>query len=511
MRLWTNTKDPMPDQGYGEMTVERLVQSPALQMEVLAGASGLGRRVAWAHVSELADPSPWLAGSELIMTTGLGVPRSAAGQRAYVERLDNGGVAGLAVSAHLHTPRITAAALTAADERGFPILEVPLSVPFIAIAQEVAAAVQADSTQRLNAQLQVFGAVRWLTSGELDEEHVFARLSRLSGLRLFLCTVAGQPLFPAVPVPPPELQHLLPASDNAPPTVPGGYVLPIPVAGGPGGWLLALERPGVANAGLAVVQHIATVAALQLTMRRHGEEILRREGAETFADLLQGDHSTDTITRRLRRAGFRGDVRLQLVAVRSISGLVDADELARALASSGLPYLLLNTGEVAYVLIRSGPHARTILANVAGLRAGASRRFPIGSRLGLPRREALWAQARAHDAGLTFVRYGSDAIGRWTVEDAASLRELVASVLSAVQEYDVEHESELVRTVQTWLERERQSAATAEALHIHPNTLAYRLKRFEEVSGRNLRSTPDLAELWLALRALGHLEVEQPS
>ena len=168
------------------LTIERLVQSPVLQMRVLAGVGGLHRRVAWAHVSELEDPSPWLAGAELIMTTGIGFPRRAAGQRAYVERLDDGGVAGLAVSAHLHMPPLSRAVLETADRRGFPMLEVPLSVPFIAIAQEVAAAVQADSTQRLNAQLQVFGAVRWLTSGELTEGEVFARLERLSGLRLHL-------------------------------------------------------------------------------------------------------------------------------------------------------------------------------------------------------------------------------------------------------------------------------------------------------------------------------------
>ena len=192
-------------EGSGVLTVEQLTQSPALQMRLLAGAKGLGRRVAWAHVSELDDPSPWLAGAELIMTTGLGFPRAAGKQRAYVERLDDAGVAGLAVTAHLHMPPLSRAVLAAADARGFPILEVPLSVPFIAIAQEVAAAVQADSTQRLNAQLQVFGAVRWLTSGELDEERVFARLARLSGLRLFICTVSGAPLLPGVPVPPPEL------------------------------------------------------------------------------------------------------------------------------------------------------------------------------------------------------------------------------------------------------------------------------------------------------------------
>lgn len=495
-------------EGSGVLTVEQLMQSPALQMRLLAGASGLGRRVAWAHVSELEDPSPWLAGAELIMTTGLGFPHAAGKQRAYVERLDDAGVAGLAVTAHLHMPPLSRSVLTAADERGFPILEVPLSVPFIAIAQEVAAAVQADSTQRLNAQLQVFGAVRWLTSGELDEEQVFARLARLSGLRLFICTVSGAPLLPGVPVPPPELRQLLPSSSDAPPTVPGGFVLPIPVAGGPAGYLLAMEQEGVAHAGLAVVQHIATVAALQLTMRRHGEEILRREGAETLADLLQGDHPPEAIARRVVHAGFDPEGRLQLIVVRSSNGLVEGDQVVRALADAGLPHLLLNTRDTTYILTDAGPQAGAVLESLPELRAGASRPFAVGTRLGLPRREALWAAARADDAGLPFVRYGSDAIGRWTVEDPGSLRSLIGSVLGAAQAYDREHESDLVRTVQTWLERERQAGPAAAALHIHPNTLAYRLRRFEEVSGRNLRSTSDLAELWLALRALAHLDVE---
>lgn len=491
------------------LTVERLVQSPVLQLRVLAGASGTDRRVAWAHASELEDPTPWLTGAELIMTTGLGFPRTAAGQRNYLQRLDEGGVAALAVTTHLHMPPVTKTALAEADRRSFPILEVPLSVPFIAISQEVAAAVQGDSLQRLNAQLQVFGAVRWLTSGELSDATVFGRLGRLSGLQVYLSSGAGKVLIPGVPTPPPELLRLLPSSVDAPPTVPGGFVLPIPLIGGSAGFLLAMEIEGVANAGLAVVQHIATVAALRMTMRRHGEEIIRRGGAETFADLLQGDHSTETMTRRLGRAGFSRESQLQLVVIRSAVGAVDDNLVAIALTDAQLPHLLLNSGGATYLLVRSGPQTRSILAAVPGLRAGASRPFAVGSRLGIPRREALWASSRADDAGQAFVRYGSDTIGRWTVEDATSLRALVSSVLGSVQLYDRGHDSELVRTVQTWLERERQNGPTADALHIHANTLTYRLRRFEQISGRNLRSTADLAELWLALRALGHLEVEQ--
>jgi DNA-binding PucR family transcriptional regulator len=41
---------------------------------------------------------------------------------------------------------------------------------------------------------------------------------------------------------------------------------------------------------------------------------------------------------------------------------------------------------------------------------------------------------------------------------------------------------------------------TAEALHIHPNRLLYRVRRFEQISGRSLASTESLAEVWPALR-----------
>ena len=69
-------------------TVGELVATPTLGMTLVAGASGLDRRVSWAHVSELSDPTPWLQGSELLMTIGLAVPKNPADQRAYVSLLD---------------------------------------------------------------------------------------------------------------------------------------------------------------------------------------------------------------------------------------------------------------------------------------------------------------------------------------------------------------------------------------------------------------------------------------
>jgi purine catabolism regulator len=491
------------------VTVEDLVGSPAMQLRVLAGASGLARSVSWAHVSELADPTPWLLGAEVIMTVGYAIPRGAAEQRAYLQRLDDAGVSALALSAQLHVPPLHRAFLTAADERAFPVLEVPLAVPFIAVVQEVAAAVQQDAGQRLGAQLQVFGALRWLAAEELETAELFRRLERLSGYAIFACTPQGRPLLAGVPVPGPEHRTLLPAAPEAPPTVPGGYVLPIPAPGGPAGHLLALERSGSrAPAGLAVVQHIAMVAALQVAMVRHERETLRREGAETLAELLQNVVDPAAAARRLSRWGLAPGSLVTLMIVRGTEGPLDEPLVVRALEACAAPHLLLRRENDLYVLTADTAEMRTALLDTPGVTCGISRPFAPGAALTVPHREARWAVAHAADSGQPLVSYGEDTSGRWLPDDTAALDGLVRHVLGPALDYDAAHGSPLVVTVQTWMERDRKTDDAARALHVHPNTLAYRLRRFGALTGRDLTASADFAEVWLALRAarrLGHL------
>jgi purine catabolism regulator len=482
----------------GVIRVEDLLRSPALQLRLIAGESGTSRRVAWAHVSELEDPTPWLFGAEMIMTTGIAVPVSARRQRAYLERLDDAGVACLAVSEQLSVPPLTDAFLAAADERGFPVVEVPLPVPFMAISQEVAAAVQVDTGQRLNAQLQVFGAVRWLAAGNLSTREIFARLERLSGYTLYACNTRLGPLLEGVPVPPPEHAKYVPATPASPPTVPGGYVLPVSGPRGAAGYILAVERADAVPAGVSVVQHIATVAALQLSMQSHEREMLRREGAETLAEMLRGVLDSAVVSRRLAVQGFPAGCRLLLAVVRPKSGTADA--VADALAQGRFPQLVLRQEEELYVLAPDDPATRNALA-ADGAVAGISLPFLAGASLGVARREARWAIARAVESGRGVVSYADDRTGRWLTSESADLRALVDDVLRPVIDYDEAHGGDLLVTIRTWLEHDRQTDKAAQALHIHPNTLLYRVRRFEQVTGRSLTSTEALAETWLALRA----------
>ncbi|HXQ89748.1 MAG TPA: PucR family transcriptional regulator ligand-binding domain-containing protein, partial [Solirubrobacterales bacterium] len=76
------------------LTVQSLLDE--LDLELAAGADGAGAPVRWVHISELEDPTPWLSGGELLLTTGIQLT-GAAGQRRFVERLAEHRLAGLGV------------------------------------------------------------------------------------------------------------------------------------------------------------------------------------------------------------------------------------------------------------------------------------------------------------------------------------------------------------------------------------------------------------------------------
>ncbi|CAM5657798.1 hypothetical protein SNARM312S_03309 [Streptomyces narbonensis] len=78
-------------------TLASLVQHSALKLIVRAGEDRLDTPVRWAHVSELADPVPYMEGGELLLTTALTLDaEDLEAMRRYVRRLLGAGVSGSA-------------------------------------------------------------------------------------------------------------------------------------------------------------------------------------------------------------------------------------------------------------------------------------------------------------------------------------------------------------------------------------------------------------------------------
>jgi PucR family transcriptional regulator, purine catabolism regulatory protein len=196
------------------ITVAELIALPHLGLEVVAGRAGLEREVGWAHVCELEDPRPWLEGGELVMTTGMAVPREPGRQAAYLERLAACGVAGLAISKDLCAPPLTRSFLRCAETLGFPVVAVSIEVPFVAIARIVVMANSDASSRQLVRQIAVFDALRDSTALS-DLPALFRRLEHVSGFELYLCSPAGLPL-PGVPGIPDDRRDLLDRPGDAP-------------------------------------------------------------------------------------------------------------------------------------------------------------------------------------------------------------------------------------------------------------------------------------------------------
>ncbi|GAA2418759.1 PucR family transcriptional regulator [Streptomyces coeruleofuscus] len=142
-------------------TLASLVHHSALKLTVRAGGDRLDVPVRWAHVSELADPVPYMEGGELLLITALKLDaEEPEAMRRYIRRLAGAGVVGLGFAVGVNYEEIPKALVDAAEEEGLPLLEVPRRTPFLAISKAVSAAIAADQYRAVTAG---FAAQRELT------------------------------------------------------------------------------------------------------------------------------------------------------------------------------------------------------------------------------------------------------------------------------------------------------------------------------------------------------------
>jgi purine catabolism regulatory family protein/PucR-like helix-turn-helix protein/diguanylate cyclase with GGDEF domain len=160
------------------LRVADIVAIDALRITVRGGAAGCDRPVRWVHISELADPTPWLRGGELLLTTGIPLAGDPAG---YVGLLADAGLTGLGLGLGFGFDAAPQPAVEEADARGFPLFEIPYDVPFIALTEAVFTRLSdarvAEATRRLAGDL-----VEAVLGGDAGTRELRRRL-RAFGLR----------------------------------------------------------------------------------------------------------------------------------------------------------------------------------------------------------------------------------------------------------------------------------------------------------------------------------------
>jgi len=479
------------------ITIGELVTLSHLGCDVFAGQSGAIRVINWAHVCELDDPMPWLEGGELVMTTGMAIPRESDAQVSYLAKLTRAGAAGLAISKDLRSPDLSPALAEEADRRHFPILLVSIEVPFIAIARVVITANLDAAHREMVRQLSVFDVMRTGSPG--DHEAVFRSLENISGYDLYLSSLSGSALLPGVPAFPEDARELLGRPTDAPAYVPGGYVVSVPIGRRVSGYLLGLRRHETEVGGLVTLQHIATIAALRRVNLERERESARREGGERLSELLAGRLPEDLAV-RIPIQLQREPLALSLVEVDNVE---DSSSLIHQwLTDIDCDHLIVAQHDVVLMAPTSAP-VEAIIATIPEAHAGRSRVFRFGESVVVAEHQARLALDRARDRREVLVDASTIAAELdWLPTDSVLRQAMLERVLGPVLKLKAPASSRLIETIRVWLQSGQRTGVSAERLCIHPHTLTYRLRRVEQLTGRDLSSPAVTVELWLALEIL---------
>lgn len=492
------------------ITVADLLEMQHLRLHLVSGDGGVQRSVSWTHVSDLPEPWRWLTGGELLLTNGMSFPEGGAEQQALIEKLDEAGASALAIGEKMYCPPLTDELLATSERLGLSVLSVEYPMPFVAISQAVAAANLLEQSDRLVRTEKIYRTVQRMVSTHDNASMLREPLAQVLGCEVHVChRASGEPWYPDDPRFDPVLAEALHEITRGKADLRAGALV-VPLRDGRDlrlidiptqqGALMVLVSQGRNAVDAILMQHAVTVLALELSQSVVANEHRRRLGAELLAQLLEGRVEARAAGRQLKGLGVdAARARLYAVSGDDVGRLRDVHI---ALWRNGIGHVVSYRSGALYVLAPPTADVQEVLRADLGPEAliGVSAALRSPDRAPEALREAAWAlRAAEGSVGRTF-HYGdaSPIIGVGGLDDAAAL---VSRVLGPLLEYERVHDTPLLATLDAFLGHQRSWQRTADALQVHRQTVLYRIRKVEEITGRTTSETADIAELWLALRA----------
>jgi PucR family transcriptional regulator, purine catabolism regulatory protein len=510
------------------MQVSELAAALAPRVTLLAGVPGLGATVRWVHATDLADPSPYLKGGELVLTNGQW-RHGRSDSRRYVELLSTAQAAAIGYGLRKQGAHTPSDLVDACERAGMPLLEIPHDMAFVEISELVATQYAEQSRRSLLRQMRRDEALLSSVTGGAGIDGTLAILARDHGLELMLVDRSGQTLGSTVPAATAPPAAALAAAVEGVGEVVGRGVGAEPVT------VFPVAAHGDVEALLVCFRSIADLTVEQRSAIGHelvfvglelAQALATRELAERMVDELPeliaaGEARAPELGRRLVSLGLDpaapitaialvparpGDpaaarrtarIATRLMAARGISGIAPVDGqdvlVIAALAADG-------PGLAAELVAAAEREGCAVCAGV-GSPTGAGAR-DVRRSLGQARLAADYARLRG---GGQHVATHAEA-GSYRVllagQDAGARLAFGRSVLGPVLEQDRRRATGLIDTLDAFLREGGHWQRVADELHLHVNTLRYRIGRVEQLTGRSLSSFEERVNFFIALEAL---------
>jgi purine catabolism regulator len=533
------------------ITVQDILEIPELNLRLLAGHKSTSNPVRWVHITEVPDPTKWLKGGELLLTTGYSFVGDEAQQVAQIKRLIDHNISGLGFGTGFSFDKVPPAIVAVAEEYGFPLFEVPYHVPFLAITEAVASKIVNEQYSLLQRSLAVHEKLTKIVLEEKGLEAILSTLSALVGCSavlfdfhgVVLCEAAYRrhlgaeliaDLWRMIGDRRADRQTFALSMEGVGSCV---QVYPVVASHRIGAFLAVVKDSGDFSEYDRIILHnVVTVTALELVKKKAVAETEKRLAGDFFDELIASDLYEEEIARRLAFFGLepQSPHLIVLVDIDAPEGDVAAERTDAAaqdvkerlhwtvdefMARRDVLCISASRSDSVVVLVQPGKVDTKEIIRLAGeLQAVIAEMLPeisVSVGIGRPHRKLIDLRQSYYEASYAIkirklkgeprVIASFDDLGSYGLllglQDTLSLEVFYDSVLGKLQDYDEQNSSDLVKSLACFLEANGHWGDAAEKLYVHRHTLRYRMKRVEEITGRDLDQSQDRMEFWLALKA----------
>ncbi|WP_162830094.1 PucR family transcriptional regulator [Amycolatopsis palatopharyngis] len=497
-------------------TLRDLVDLDELDLTVLAGEHELHQPITWVHVSEAADPTPFLEGGELLLTTGLLLDEAELNGQSYLRRLADVGAVGLGFGTGLRYEHVPESLVMTARKVGLALVKVPLHTPFMAISKAVSRAIAAEEYAAVK---RAYDAQQALTRAAIGAEGTGALIAQLAR-RLGAWAVLLDPGGTIVHAAPSSASGRVEGFDaeldrlrgrRAPASAAfrhGEHDVVVQSLGNEPrirGFLAVGRADPLSPQDRHVVNTAVSLLTLGLEQSRRLENAERQLRTAVLRLLLVAQVATAQLLAQELGGGLPEEpIRVTAVAGPARLRAAAAEMLSAEAAGKDEPVFHSDTEDVLVIVSTDGhPLGRWLQqlpGRLDGLTAGVSEpttfdRFADGHR------QAQRAVETGVRRGTPVTRFGD--LGREGLRrfiDPARAEIHAEALLGPLLRHDATGRGDLVTSLRVWLEHHGQWDPAASRLRIHRHTLRLRMHKVEELLERSLDSPGTRAELWFALQ-----------
>ena len=280
--------------------------------------------------------------------------------------------------------------------------------------------------------------------------------------------------------------------------------------------MIVRDSGGLGDFERLILQQAVAVVALELMRRRVARETERRLAGDVLAGALGGRLEPSELRRRLEPFGVGPEAAVLVFAMADPSAA--EPDLERALGAAGCPAVVSphasDGSEFLCAVIDASSHDPIEVAGAAREALGADRgtvRVAVSRPAPAEGLRRSFHEARCALVATALTNGDAPEVASWndlgaftlllSVQDDDALRFYCDSVLGPIEEGDAEYGGELLRSLEAFIEHNGQWERAAREIYCHRHTLRYRMRKVEELTGRDLSRAHDRIEFWLALRA----------